>query len=84
MRDAPRPKLKHDITPARVQRLKDEHWFLMNLERPAVTTIVARVASNGDRSKHPDYLYSALPTAQWCLWDKFRDGFLSSSGCAAE
>ena len=57
MRDAPGPKLKNYITPAGLQRLKDEHRFLMNRERPAMTQVVAWAASNGDRSENADYLY---------------------------
>ena len=58
VRDAPGPKLKNYITPAGLQRLKDEHRFLMNRERPAVTQVVAWAASNGDRSENADYLYA--------------------------
>ena len=58
MREAPGPKLKNYITPAGFQRLKDEHRFLMNRERPAVTQVVAWAASNGDRSENADYLYA--------------------------
>ncbi len=57
VREAPGPKLKNYITPAGLQRLKDEHRFLMNRERPAVTQVVAWAASNGDRSENADYLY---------------------------
>ena len=57
VRDAPGPKLKNYITPAGLQRLRDEHRFLMNRERPALTQIVAWAASNGDRSENADYLY---------------------------
>jgi len=57
MRDAPGPKPKNYITPAGLQRLKDEHRFLLNRERPAVTQVVAWAASNGDRSENADYLY---------------------------
>ena len=57
MRDAPGPKLKNYITPAGLQRLKDEHKFLMNRERPAVTAVVSWAAGNGDRSENADYLY---------------------------
>ncbi len=57
MREAPGPTLKNYITPAGLQRLKDEHRFLMNRERPAVTQVVAWAASNGDRSENADYLY---------------------------
>ena len=58
MREAPGPKLKNYITPAGLQRLKDEHRFLLNRERPAVTQVVAWAAGNGDRSENADYLYS--------------------------
>jgi transcription elongation factor GreB len=57
VRDAPGPKLKNYITPAGLQRLKDEHKFLMARERPAVTQVVAWAAGNGDRSENADYLY---------------------------
>ena len=57
VRDAPGPKPKNYITPAGLQRLKEEHRFLLNRERPAVTQIVAWAASNGDRSENADYLY---------------------------
>jgi transcription elongation factor GreB len=57
VREAPGPKLKNYITPAGLQRLKDEHTFLMNRERPAMTQLVAWAASNGDRSENADYLY---------------------------
>ena len=57
MRGAPGPKLRNYITPAGLQRLKDEHRFLMNRERPAVTKVVAWAAGNGDRSENADYLY---------------------------
>jgi transcription elongation factor GreB len=52
------PKLKNYITPAGLQRLKDEHKFLLLRERPAVTRVVAWAAGNGDRSENADYLYS--------------------------
>ncbi|MEX2270340.1 MAG: transcription elongation factor GreB [Vicinamibacterales bacterium] len=58
MRDAPGPKLKNYITPAGFERLKDEHQFLMNRERPAVTRVVAWAAGNGDRSENADYQYN--------------------------
>jgi transcription elongation factor GreB len=57
VRDAPGPKAKNYITPAGLQRLKDEHRFLLNRERPAVTQIVTWAAANGDRSENADYLY---------------------------
>jgi transcription elongation factor GreB len=57
VRDAPGPKPKNYITPLGLQRLKDEHRFLLNRERPAVTQVVAWAASNGDRSENADYQY---------------------------
>jgi transcription elongation factor GreB len=57
VREAPGPRLKNYITPAGLQRLKDEHTFLMNRERPAMVQVVAWAASNGDRSENADYLY---------------------------
>src|SRR4051794_27169904 len=57
VRDAPGPPLKNNITPAGLQRLKDEHRFLLNRERPAVTQVVAWAAGNGDRSENADYQY---------------------------
>ena len=50
--------VKNYITPAGLQRLKDEHKFLLNRERPAVTKVVAWAASNGDRSENADYQYN--------------------------
>ena len=58
VRDAPGPTLKNYITPAGLQRLKDEHQFLMNRERPAVTKVVSWAAGNGDRSENADYMYA--------------------------
>jgi transcription elongation factor GreB len=51
------PSVKNYITPAGLQRLKDEHGFLLSRERPAVVEVVAWAASNGDRSENADYLY---------------------------
>jgi transcription elongation factor GreB len=58
VRDAPGPRLKNYITPAGLQRLKDEHRFLLNRERPAVTKVVTWAAGNGDRSENADYMYA--------------------------
>ena len=55
--DEPGPRIKNYITPAGLQRLKDEHRFLLMKERPAVTQVVAWAASNGDRSENADYQY---------------------------
>ena len=57
VRDAAGPKPKNYITPAGLQRLKDEHRFLVARERPAVTQVVTWAASNGDRSENADYQY---------------------------
>src|SRR3954471_18500603 len=56
--DAPQPALKNYITPGGLQRLKDEHRFLLTRERLAVTRVVAWAASNGDRSENADYQYN--------------------------
>jgi transcription elongation factor GreB len=48
---------KNYITPGGLQRLKDEHRFLLTRERPAVTEVVAWAAGNGDRSENADYQY---------------------------
>jgi transcription elongation factor GreB len=55
--EPPGPPLKNYITPAGLQRLKDEHLFLLTRERPAVVEVVAWAASNGDRSENADYHY---------------------------
>ena len=57
MREEAGPALKNYITPAGLQRLRDEHRFLLSRERPAVVEVVAWAASNGDRSENADYLY---------------------------
>ena len=53
----PATRVKNYITPSGLQRLKDEHRFLLTRERPAVTEVVAWAAGNGDRSENADYLY---------------------------
>ena len=50
-------RVKNYITPNGLQRLKDEHRFLLTRERRAVTKVVAWAASNGDRSENADYQY---------------------------
>ena len=55
--DEPATQSKNYITPGGLQRLKDEHRFLLTRERPAVTNLVAWAASNGDRSENADYQY---------------------------
>ena len=49
--------VKNYITPSGLQRLREEHRFLLTRERPAVTQVVAWAASNGDRSENADYQY---------------------------
>src|SRR5579864_8625110 len=56
--DEPATPTKNYITPSGLQRLKDEHRFLLTRERPAVTQVVAWAASNGDRSENADYQYN--------------------------
>jgi transcription elongation factor GreB len=55
--DDPGVRVKNYITPGGLQRLKEEHRFLLTRERPAVTKVVAWAASNGDRSENADYQY---------------------------
>src|SRR5918996_5328992 len=54
----PAKALKNYITPGGLQRLRDEHRFLLTRERPAVTKVVAWAAANGDRSENADYQYN--------------------------
>jgi transcription elongation factor GreB len=51
-------RVRNYITPGGLQRLKDEHRFLLQRERPAVTEVVAWAAGNGDRSENADYQYN--------------------------
>ena len=55
--DEPATHVKNYITPNGLERLKDEHRFLLTRERPAVVEVVAWAASNGDRSENADYQY---------------------------
>ncbi len=55
--DEPATRTKNYITPDGLQRLRDEHRFLLTRERPAVTEVVTWAASNGDRSENADYQY---------------------------
>jgi transcription elongation factor GreB len=48
---------KNYITPGGHQRLKDELKYLLDRERPAVTSAVSWAAKNGDRSENADYQY---------------------------
>src|SRR5579871_640553 len=56
--DEPATRVKDYITPGGLERLKEEHHFLLTRERPAVTKVVAWAASNGDRSENADYQYN--------------------------
>jgi len=56
--DAPATQRTNYITPGGLERLKDEHRFLLFKERPAVTEVVAWAAGNGDRSENADYQYN--------------------------
>src|SRR6201994_1327403 len=49
--------VKNYITPSGLERLKDEHRFLLTRDRPAVAEVVAWAAGNGDRSENADYQY---------------------------
>jgi transcription elongation factor GreB len=55
--DEPSTPIKNYITRSGLQRLEDEHRFLLTRERPAVAEVVAWAASNGDRSDNADYRY---------------------------
>ena len=54
--DEPANPGKNYITPSGLQRLQEEHRFLLR-ERRAVTEVVTWAASNGDRSENADYQY---------------------------
>ncbi|MGC2185549.1 MAG: hypothetical protein WA637_19945 [Terriglobales bacterium] len=41
--DEPATHIKNYITPSGLQRLKDEHRFLLTRERPAVTATIRRI-----------------------------------------
>ena len=55
--DEPATPGKNYITPGGLQRLQEEHRFLLTRERRAVTEVVTWAASNGDRSENADYQY---------------------------
>src|ERR1700735_347512 len=55
--DEPATQGKNYITRSGLERLKDEHRFLLTKERPAVVEVVAWAAGNGDRSENDDYQY---------------------------
>ena len=49
--DEPATRGKNYMTPSGLQRLKDEHRFLLTRERPAVAEVVAWAATHGDCSE---------------------------------
>ena len=51
------PGSKNYLTPAGWQRMRDELRWLVNTERPAVTSVVSWAAALGDRSENADYIY---------------------------
>jgi transcription elongation factor GreB len=55
--DEPTAHVKNYITRGGLQRLVDEHRFLLTRDRPAVAEVVAWAAGNGDRSENADYQY---------------------------
>src|ERR1700744_1397759 len=55
--EEPATEGKNYITPSGLQRLKDEHGFLLTRDRPAVVEVVAWAAGKGDRSENADYQY---------------------------
>jgi transcription elongation factor GreB len=54
--DEPATPGKNYITRSGLERLKDEHRFLLSRERPAVRW----AAGNGDRSENADYQLHAV------------------------
>lgn len=56
--DSPAVHATNYITPAGLDRLKEEYRFLRNKDRPAVAVVVAWAAGNGDRSENADYQYA--------------------------
>jgi transcription elongation factor GreB len=55
--DEPATLARNYITPGGLQRLIEEHRFLLTRDRPAVAEVVAWAAGNGDRSENADYQY---------------------------
>ena len=51
------PGSKNYLTPAGWRRLRDELQWLVNHERPEVTSVVSWAAKLGDRSENADYQY---------------------------
>ncbi len=55
--DSPATRVRNYITPGGLERLKEEHRYLLTKDRPAVVEVVAWAAGNGDRSENADYQY---------------------------
>ena len=55
--DEPSTQVKNYITPGGLERLIEEHRFLLTRDRPAVAEVVSWAAGNGDRSENADYQY---------------------------
>ena len=51
------PGSKNYLTPAGWRRMRDEVQWLVNSERPEVTSVVSWAAKLGDRSENADYQY---------------------------
>ncbi|HSN20929.1 MAG TPA: transcription elongation factor GreB [Usitatibacter sp.] len=51
------PGSKNYLTPAGWRRMRDELQWLVNHERPEVTSVVSWAAKLGDRSENADYQY---------------------------
>jgi len=51
------PGSKNYLTPGGWRRMRDEVQWLVNTERPAVTSVVSWAAKLGDRSENADYQY---------------------------
>ena len=49
--------VRNYITPAGLERLRDEFEQLRRVERPRIVETVAWAAGNGDRSENGDYIY---------------------------
>ena len=51
------PGSKNYITPQGYQRIREELFHLIDVDRPEVVRVVHWAASNGDRSENGDYIY---------------------------
>ncbi|HEY7336859.1 MAG TPA: hypothetical protein VH639_18340 [Bryobacteraceae bacterium] len=62
--DEPATRGKNYITPSGLQRLKDEHRFLLTRERPAVTKVVAWARATAIAVKTPTMQGAERPLKQ--------------------